>query len=70
MSAEIITLGMETTLDIPTDRVLEAAVGKLSTVLVLGYESETGEPYFAGSTADRAEAIFLVERFKKFLLDQ
>ena len=62
---EVITLHTETTLDLPPDRVLEAAVGKLSTVLVLGYDAETGEPYFAGSSADRGGALLLIERFKR-----
>ena len=70
MTAEVITLGVETTADLPPDRVLESAVGKLSEVLVLGYEAETGEPYFAGSSSERGGALLLVERFKKFLLDQ
>lgn len=68
MTAEVITLHAETTLDIPSDRVLNAAIGKLSTVLVLGYDQETGEPYFAGSSSDIGAMFLLIERFKVSIL--
>lgn len=64
MSAEVITFPGDTTLGLPPDRVLEAAVGKLDTVLILGYDSETGEEYFASSVTDRATILWLLERLK------
>jgi hypothetical protein len=68
MSAEIIILPMETTLDLPPDRVLDAALGKLSTAIIMGYQTETGEPYFAGSTSDVGAILLLAERLKAHLL--
>lgn len=63
----VITLDMPTTLDIPADRVLTAAVGKMQSVMVIGYDLED-EEYFASSTADRALLIWWLERAKHKLL--
>ena len=70
MSAEIVVLKTDTTLDLPPDRVLEAAVGKLGAVVIMGYDAETGEPYFAGSTSDIGAVLLLMERMKMTLLGQ
>lgn len=66
--ADIIQLHTETVLDIPVERVLQAAVDAgLRQVVVLGYTPE-GDEYFASSTPDAATMLWLVERFKKRLL--
>lgn len=65
---EVVELGCLTRLDVPPDKVLTAAVGGMNQVLVLGYDKE-GEEYFASSWTDRAEVLWLVERFKQQLLD-
>ncbi len=57
-----------TTLDIPPDRVLEQAVGKLERVVVVGYDKE-GEEYFASSFSDGGTVLWLFERAKKKLLE-
>jgi hypothetical protein len=54
-------------LDVPPDRVLEQARGKLKSVVLIGYGLE-GEEYFASSIADGAEALWLIERAKLMLL--
>lgn len=57
-----------TKLDIPPDRVLKAAFGKLSQVLIIGIDLE-GHAYYASSYADKGAAMFNVELFKQFLLE-
>jgi hypothetical protein len=64
---EVVELDCETTLEIPPDKVLKAAVGKLDHVLVLGYDKH-GDEYFAASMVDRAKILWLVERFRLDLL--
>jgi hypothetical protein len=56
-----------TTLDLDPDRVLKAALGKLSSVLVLG-EMEDGSEYFASSMSDGPNNLWLLERAKLKLL--
>ena len=66
--SNIIVLENETTLDLPPDRVLEGAHGKLESVIVIGWDKD-GEEYFASSVSDGGAILWLVERFKKMLLD-
>lgn len=57
-----------TKLDIPPDRVLEAAAGQLDTVIVVG--KRPGDAlYVAGSTGNLGEVFLLLERTKLFLLN-
>ena len=65
---EVVELGCWTTLEVPPDKVLKAAVDHLSNVLVIGYDTE-GNEYFASSMTNRSEILWLVERFKQQLLD-
>jgi len=65
---KVVVLNVDTTLDVPPDRILEAATGKLDMVLLLGYNNDD-EPYFASSTSDRLELLWLLESAKKELLD-
>lgn len=59
-----------TTLDIPPERVLEAAKGQLKTVLVLGVDKDDGEEfYFCSSTSDKKECLWLVDNFKHQLMN-
>jgi|GEM_PF-4918913 hypothetical protein len=51
------------------DQVLQAALSRLSTVVIVGYTKEDYE-YYASSIDDSAEIVWLLERMKKFLLDQ
>lgn len=62
------TLGGVTRLDLPADRVLAAAAGRLESVVLLGY-STTGEEYFASSLADGGDVLWLIERCKAKLLE-
>lgn len=57
-----------TKLDLPPDRLLEAALGKLEGVVILGYDKH-GEEYFASSYASGSDVLWLMERLKKQLLE-
>ena len=63
----VVYLDVETRLDLPADRVLEQALGKMDHVVIVGYDTE-GNEYFASSKADAAEVIFHLERAKYKLL--
>lgn len=67
-NGNVIPLGGVTRLDLPADRILEGAIGKLDAVLVIGYD-ESGRFYFASSLADGGDALWLVEQFKRALFD-
>ena len=60
-------LSTVTTHDVPADRILVSAIGKLDCAIVIGYD-KNGEEYFASSLADGGSALWLVERFKLALL--
>jgi hypothetical protein len=61
--AEIIQFTGQTKLDINPDAVLDGAKGQLTTVFVCEYEAD-GSLYFASSTAQTAEILFMLEKFK------
>lgn len=65
---EVVNFTGITKLDIPADRVLEAAVGALDQVVIMGYDHE-GREYFASSVADGGDVLWLMERCKKKLLE-
>jgi hypothetical protein len=65
----VIFMDVITEEDIPVDRVLEQAIGELDTVVICGREKNTGELYFASNTASGPKALWLVEKFKKMLLE-
>lgn len=56
-----------TKLDLDPDRVLDAALGKLDTVVILGYDKD-GDEYFASSVSDGGTVVWLMERAKMKLL--
>lgn len=66
--SNVIDLPVVTTLDIPSNRILEAAIDKVDAVLILGWD-ENGELYFASSKADGGHCLWLMELAKKKLLD-
>lgn len=59
---------LETNLDLPPERILNGALeADLQTVLVIGWDKD--ERLFAGgSTANVAENLLLIEKFKQWLL--
>jgi hypothetical protein len=52
----------------PPDQVLEQTIGKLDTVVILGYDKD-GEHYFASSDSDGGTVIWLMEKLKLQLLN-
>lgn len=64
---KVIELGCITRLDLPADKVLENAVGKMEGVVIMGYDKE-GEEVFASSIADGGEVLWLLEQCKLKLL--
>jgi hypothetical protein len=69
MTAEIHNLNCITRLDIPADRVLQAALDAgLQAVIIVGWNQD-GQLYTASSYADGGDALWLVEKFKKRLLE-
>jgi hypothetical protein len=65
---EVVILDVETSLDIPADRVLEAAVGNCDPAVVIGYDAQ-GELYFAANVADKRQVLWLLEAAKRKLFD-
>jgi hypothetical protein len=63
----VIPLGNVTRLDLPVDRVLEAAMGQLEGVVLIGYDKD-GEEYFASTYADGGTVNWLLDRCKIKLL--
>lgn len=51
---EVVNLWCVTRLDLPPNRILESAIDKLESVVIIGYDKD-GQEYFASSIADGAE---------------
>lgn len=65
--SNVIILPVITRLDVPAERILDSA-RHLKSVVVMGYDEE-GSEYFASSIADGGDVLWLVERFKRALLE-
>lgn len=66
---KVIVLDVVTRLDIPAERILKAAIERgLESVVISGYDKD-GNEYFASSLADGADALWILERCKKKLLE-
>lgn len=59
---EVIDLPVWTKLDIEADKVLEGAIGKLDSVLILGWTAD-GQFYAACNKADVREQVYMAHRF-------
>lgn len=68
MTAEVFIFNGITKLDLPPDRILDQAKGKLQGVMVIGFDHE-GEFYGASSYADGGNALWLLEVCKKRILE-
>ncbi|MBV5327094.1 MAG: hypothetical protein JZU65_05565 [Chlorobium sp.] len=65
---KIITLDVTTSLDIPSERVLRAALDRnLQGVVILGKEQD-GNYYFASSISNGGEVLWMWEKLKGQLL--
>jgi hypothetical protein len=65
---DVVNFNGATRLDIDPDPVLQAAVGKLKQVVILGY-TEDGQEYFASSIADGGTVLWMFERCKQVLIN-
>lgn len=65
--SNVVNLGCITRLNLPPDRILDAAKGQLTQVFVIGY-TEDGTLYAASSHADGGDALWLLEHAKTRLL--
>lgn len=63
----VVPIGGITRLDLPADQVLEGAVGKMESVVIIGYAKD-GTEYFASTLADGADVLWLLERCKHSLM--
>lgn len=64
---DVVDIGCVTTLDLPPDRLLSSALGKLDSVVIMGFDKD-GAEYFASSYADGGDALWIIERCKLKLL--
>jgi len=68
MTAEVVNLETITRLDLPAERILQAALAAgLESAVVIGYDAD-GDEYFASSLADGGHVLWLLERAKLRLL--
>ena len=68
MTDNVILFNGITKLNLPPDRVLDGAKGKLEHVVIMGFTTD-GDEYFASSQADGGDVMWLMERCKKRLLE-
>ena len=67
---EVVILDVETRLDIPAERILEAAKqDDLETAMVIGFDAD-GELYVRTTTTKAKEMIWLMELAKQLVMDQ
>lgn len=65
----VVILGGITRLDVPVERIIDAAKAEdLDNIVILGYDKE-GNEYFASSIASGPDVVWLFERAKKKLMD-
>jgi hypothetical protein len=66
---EVVDLNVVTKLDLPPEKVLnKAADVKFLDVVILGFDEE-GDFYFAASSADGGDVLWLLEMAKKQLME-
>ena len=66
--SNVVELNCQTTLDLPAERVLMNALeADLDTAVVIGYDKQ-GDLYFASTTADGGNVVWLFEKGKLALL--
>lgn len=68
MSDNVVPYPGLTTHNIHPDKVLSGAIGELQDAIVAGIDMD-GNEYFASSYGSAADTLFLLERFKKMLLE-
>lgn len=64
---DVVMFNGDTRLDLPPDRVLEAAAGQLAQCIVIG-KTHDGQHWIASSIGDIEKAIYELERAKFVLM--
>lgn len=64
----VVTLPCITRLNLDADRTLEGLKGELEGFVLAGYDKD-GTEYFSSTYADGVDALWLIERFKRALLN-
>jgi hypothetical protein len=68
MSAEVIVLDVETSLDLPLDRILDGArANEVSDCTILAYDKD-GDFYMASQTVDCGKLLIQLERARALIL--
>lgn len=66
--SNVVVLQVETTLDLPLDRILDGArENEITDCLLLGYD-KSGEFYLASQTVDAGKLLLLMERARGLLM--
>lgn len=65
--SKVVPIGCITSLDVPVDRVLDAAKEQLEGCVLMGWDND-GELYFASTYADGGTILWLMEQCKMRLL--
>lgn len=66
--SEVIKFPGKTYADIPPDDVLTSAMGKLSSVILVGYTTD-GQEFIASSMSDAPQMVWLLERAKLYVIE-
>lgn len=66
---ELVYLNCITKLDVPAERVIQAALEAGLTDVAISGVLQDGSEYFASSVADGADCLWMLERMKKRLLE-
>ncbi len=64
----VVEFGGITKVDLDPDRLLQKAIGRLSEVVILGFDKDNNE-WFASSKADVGDIIYHLERAKHRLMN-
>lgn len=69
MSDNVVNIGVSTTLDLPSERILGGAREReITDIVLLGYDKD-GEFYMACAPADLRDMLVLVELAKRQIMD-
>lgn len=67
-NSNVVTLDVQTTLPIPPDKILKAAIGQMESAVIIGWDKE-GKFYFAASDAQAKDTLWLVKMAEDFLVE-
>lgn len=68
-NSNVVTLNVVTSLPIPPDKVLQAAIGQMDSTVIIGWDKE-GKFYFAASDGNVKDTLWLVKMAEDFIAEQ